>query len=110
MQLNKYFERGLSLATIGLGSVKSVDDFLIKRIKTINNNFSKAKNHVIASNNCAHCNALQGNNYVVDDPHEIFHDFMSSNLCNYKVATISVDDCKIIPEEFKGLEHHFSQG
>lgn len=40
------------------------------------------------ANTCRFCGALQGRNYVVDDPGEIFHDWISYNLSQYIIETI----------------------
>lgn len=57
--------------TVGLGDLSYIDKLLSKEIPTIQMCHSKTTNSEYMANTCEHCGALQGRNYVVDDPHEI---------------------------------------
>ncbi|WP_101773805.1 topoisomerase DNA-binding C4 zinc finger domain-containing protein [Peptostreptococcus faecalis] len=57
--------------TVGLGDLSYIDDLLSKEIPSIQVRYSKTTNSKYMANACEHCGALQGRNYVVDDPHEI---------------------------------------
>lgn len=56
---------------VGLGDLSYVDEILSKKIPTIQMRYSKTTHSKYMANTCEHCGALQGRNYVVDDPHEI---------------------------------------
>lgn len=59
---------------IGLGDIKYVDKILSSKIPTIEMCYSYTTNSQYMANICEHCSALQGRNYVVDDPHEIIEE------------------------------------
>lgn len=57
--------------TVGLGDLSYIDELLSKQIPAIQMRYSRTTNSKYMANTCEHCGALQGRNYVVDDPHEI---------------------------------------
>ncbi len=59
---------------IGLGDLEYIDNILSERISTVKMRYSKTTNSKYMANTCEHCGALQGRNYVVDDPHEIIRE------------------------------------
>ena len=67
--LDEFFSMGGP--TIGLGDLSYVDELLSKQIPTIQLRYSNTTKSKYMANTCEHCGALQGRNYVVDDPHEI---------------------------------------
>ena len=105
-QLLPYMDEYLELGDLGLGSIKPIDNYLMEHYKTINNNFSKTHNSYCVSNNCANCNALIGNHYVVDDPHDIFDDWMNGDLDKYIVEKIPFEKLNIREEDFADLEYN----
>ena len=102
-------EEHIELGNLVLGSFPSVDDYLNKNYKTINNNFSKTQNSYCTSNNCSHCNALIGNYYIVEDPHDIFNNWIIEDLNKYIVKIIPFEKSNIEEANLVGLENHFSQ-
>ncbi|MCU5528979.1 hypothetical protein OCA94_27135, partial [Bacillus cereus] len=53
---------------------------------------------------CIYCNALQGKNYVVDDPHEIFGDlYIQKCMEKYFVENVSSKLLNINFEEINRL-------
>lgn len=108
-QLKPYMEEHTELGNLGLDSFPPIDDYLKENYKTINNNFSKTQNSYCTSNNCSHCNALIGNYYIVEDPHDIFNDWITGDLNKYIVEKIPFEKFNIREENLVGLENHFSQ-
>ncbi len=108
-QLKSYMGEHTELGSLGLDTLPPVDQYLKKNYKTINKNFSKTLNTYCTSNNCAHCNALIGNHFIVEDPHDIFDDWMEGNLDKYLVENIPFDKFNIKEEELVGLENYFVQ-
>lgn len=108
-QIKKYMEDYTELGNLGLGSIPSIDQYLVKNYKNINNNFSKTRNCYSASNNCSHCNALIGNHFIVDDPHDIFNDWIRSDLNKYIVEIIPFSKLNIPIKELENLEDDFVQ-
>ena len=106
-QLKPYMEKHIELNNLGLGALPPVDEYLKENYKTVNNNFSKTQNSYCTSNNCSHCNALIGNYYIVDDPHDIFNDWIEGNLDKYIVENIPFHKFDIKEENLVGLENYF---
>jgi len=78
---------------LGLGDLSWVDNQLIKKIETIKNCFSKTTKSSYVANTCNHCGALQGRNYVVDDPPEIFQElFHDHSMEKYLFHTFPVTE------------------
>ncbi len=59
---------------MGIGDISWIDNHLTQQIKTIKKCFSKTTSSSYIANTCSNCDALQGRNYVVSDPHEIITD------------------------------------
>ena len=79
-QLKPYMDEHIELDSLGLDSLPPVDDYLKMKYSTINKNYSKTQHSCCTSNNCSHCNALIGNHFIVDDPHDIFDDWLTGEL------------------------------
>lgn len=60
----------------GLGDIKSLDEVLAGIIPSIK------KRRYDTSNYCIHCDAIQGKNYVVIDPHEIYGELFHEHTMN----------------------------
>lgn len=99
----------IELGNLGLDSFPPIDEYLRKNYKTINNSFSKTQNSYCTSNNCSYCNALIGNYYIVEDPHDIFNDWATGDLNKYIVEKIPFNKFNIKEENLVGLENYFSQ-
>ena len=108
-QLPPYMDEYVEFQSLGLDSIKPLDDYLIRNYKTINKNYSKTKGCYCTSNNCEHCNALIGNYFIVDDPHDIFDDWIIGNLDKYIVSNIDIELLGIKKENFKDLEDYYMQ-
>lgn len=102
-------EEGIELDNLGLDSFPPIDEFLKRKYSAINNNYSKTQNRYCTSNNCSHCNALIGNYYIVEDPHDIFDDWLTGDLDKYIVEKISFDNFNVKESDLVGLENYFSQ-
>lgn len=102
-------EEHIELGNLGLGSFPSIDDYLKKNYKTINNNFSKTQNSYCSSNNCSHCNTLIGNYYIVEDPHDIFNNWITEDLNKCIVEIIPFEKFNVEEANLVGLEKYFSQ-
>lgn len=79
--------------TMGLGDLKSLDKVLMDTIPTIKSKFSKTLNSNDIANTCSHCGSLQGNYFVVTDPHEILNELMISyTMDQYLYKNIDIKD------------------
>lgn len=77
-------------AEVGIGSFESLDRCLRLAYPSITQKYSRTVNGIYTANTCVHCGSLQGRNYVVEDPHEIFHEyFFEENLDKFLVARIN---------------------
>lgn len=86
---------------LGLGDISWLDNFLIDNFKTIKKCFSKTTKSYYAANTCIHCGALQGRNYVVDDPHEIVQDLFHEHSMDkylYKTVSVTNNDSKLLSD------------
>ena len=108
-QLKPYMDNYLELDSLGLDSLPPVDEYLKSKYPTINNNYSKKQNKYCTSNNCSHCGALIGNYYIVNDPHDIFNDWLTGDLNKYLVENIPFNVFDIKEENLSGLEDYFCQ-
>lgn len=90
--------------TPGLGDLPFLDACMTRKFKTIKFRYSNTTKSGYISNGCIHCGALQGKNYVVDDPHEImgslihkkdmekyWYDTIMVNTINDKI--VDIDGC-----------------
>ena len=78
----KYFKNGKKLLknldkifsafgpSVRLGDLHYADEILAEQISTIQRRYSKTTRSY-SGNTCQRCGALQGRNYVVEDPHKI---------------------------------------
>lgn len=79
-------------ANIGIGDVPYLDNILSNKYPTIRSAYSNTTKSNYMANNCEHCGALQGHNYVVDDPHEIMSDLIfDSNMGKYLIETLQIE-------------------
>lgn len=108
-QLKPYMEEHVELDNLGLGSCIPIDEYLRTHYPTINNNFSKTQNCYCTANNCEYCGALIGNHYIVDDPHDIFQEWLTGDLHRYIFAKIPLEELKLTSQDFRGLENYFVQ-
>ena len=108
-QLKPYMDEHIELDSLGLDSLPPVDDYLKMKYSTINKNYSKTQHRYCTSNNCSHCNALIGNHFIVDDPHDIFDDWLTGDLDKYLVEKIPFEKFNITEENLVGLEHYLTQ-
>jgi ssDNA-binding Zn-finger/Zn-ribbon topoisomerase 1 len=100
-EADDYFEH---LGNIGLGDIGSVDKYLSDKYSTINVRFSKTVNGSYMANTCEYCRALQGRNYVVEDPHEIMNDLMfDHDMDKYWVENIPCEKAGVTWNEIKSL-------
>ena len=99
-EIDEYFE---SLGFIGLGDIETIDKLLSLKYPTICKKFSKTINESYFANTCEHCKALQGRNYVVDDPHEIMHELFYNGMDKYFVENIPYEKAKVSLNEIKSL-------
>lgn len=85
--------------SIGLGDVPYLDKILTKKYATIDMRSSKTTKSSYVANTCEHCGALQGRNYVVEDPHEIMNELYSedNSMKKYLVETLQIES----EDEFK---------
>jgi hypothetical protein len=86
---------------IGIGDLpSSIDKMLCDKYPTIKYDFNKA----CALNHCIHCGVLQGRNYVVDDPHEIFDDLLHDrNMKKYLIERICIENSSSLLNDLKNL-------
>lgn len=93
-----------SCEPIGLGDLSEVDAWLSKQFPTIQSRFSQTAGRRYMANTCEHCSALQGRNYVVDDPHEIIEELWHSRgMEPYKIDTHKVEETPQLKKELKKL-------
>ena len=77
---------------IGIGDVPFIDRILIEKYKNIKLIRSKTINEEYVANVCEHCGCLQGHNYVVDDPHEIYEELIhEKKMEKYLFDNISLE-------------------
>lgn len=104
-EIDEYF--GQNFAIVGLGDIKYIDKILEKKYKFIQKKFSNTMETSYTANTCVNCRALQGKNYVVDDPHKIIGDLWREkaylSMEKYKVETVAVDDVKSMIEDIKNI-------
>ncbi|MGG3523667.1 topoisomerase DNA-binding C4 zinc finger domain-containing protein [Bacillus pseudomycoides] len=88
----------------GIGDIESVDNYLTNKYPSIQLKYSKTINSIYIANSCIHCNALQGKNYIVDDPHEIFNDiYIQKCMEKYFVENVPKQLLNIKREEIDRL-------
>lgn len=93
-----------SYGPIGLGDLQYVDQILVKEIATIQLRYSKTTRSAYMANTCVHCGALQGRNYVVNDPHEIIEALWHTRAMDkYLCKTIRVEDSTPLLPDLKRI-------
>ena len=98
-KVDDFFE---NLGNIGLGDLGSIDKYLLNKYANVNVQFSKTVNESYVANTCEYCKALQGRNYVVDDPHEIMNELMfERDMSKYWVENIPCEKTGITLNEIK---------
>jgi hypothetical protein len=104
-QLLKSSANANTLVFAGIETLNTIDNYLINKYPSIQLRYSKTTNSRYTANTCIHCNALQGKNYVVDDPHEIFNDmYIQQCMKKYFVENVSNQLLNIKPQEIDRLE------
>lgn len=82
-----------SWGNVGLGDFGYIDKILSEQISSIKLQYSRTTNSRYIANSCEHCSALQGRNYIVDDPHEIMQSLWHDHTMDqYLFKTINVDN------------------
>ena len=90
--------------TVGLGDLSYIDDLLSKQISTIQLRYSNTTKSKYMANICEHCGALQGRNYVVDDPHEIIGELWHDrDMGKYLYTNIKIKDITPLKMDIKQL-------
>ena len=89
---------------IGLGDLDCVDRILTREIPSIQERFSYTTQSKYIANSCVHCNALQGRNYIVDDPHEIMYELWHErSMDKYLFKVIRLDGTTELVRELKQI-------
>ena len=93
------------LAIIGLGHIKKLDKYLNKKGYSISKEYSKTMDEVSYANHCTNCKALQGNFYVVTDPHEIMDErfYKQDEFDKRVVETIFLRDAGLSRQDIKEI-------
>jgi ssDNA-binding Zn-finger/Zn-ribbon topoisomerase 1 len=90
--------------TVGLGDLSYVDELLSKQIPTIQLRYSNTIKSKYMANVCEHCGALQGRNYVVDDPHEIIGELWHDrDMEKFLYTNIEIKDTTPLKMDIKRL-------
>jgi len=89
---------------IGLGDLGYIDKLLSSEIPSIRIRYSKTTNSKYVANTCKHCNALQGRNYVVEDPHEIMSELWGDlGMEKFLFKNIEIKDITPLREDIRKL-------
>ncbi len=86
---------------IGIGYIPCIDNILARKYKNIELRYSHASECEYVCNVCEHCGAIQGRNYVVDDPHEILHDLMSGDMKKYYFCHVDANSFDLDIRDFE---------
>jgi len=99
--LDEYFS--YYIPAPGIGVLTFIDRILLEKYSTIQIRYSKTTDTNYIANVCPHCNSLQGYNYVVEDPHEIFINLFHQKNMEEKflLERILVKDVKPILQDLK---------
>lgn len=90
--------------TVGLGDLNYIDELLSKQIPTIQQRYSNTTKSNYMANTCEHCGALQGRNYVVDDPHEIIGELWHDRgMRKFLYTNIKIKDIAPLQKDIKQL-------
>jgi len=89
-------------SSIGLGDINHVDKILSRKFPTIQMKYSYSTKSQYMANTCEYCSALQGKNYIVDDPHkiigELWHD---RGMDKYKIMTITFESTNSLRKDIR---------
>lgn len=90
--------------TVGLGDLSYVDEWLSRQIPTIRMRYSNTTRSKYMANTCEHCGALQGRNYVVDDPHEIIGELWHERgMDKFLYTRLELKDVSSIVQDIKRI-------
>ncbi len=79
------------------GWIWIIDGLLSQKYATIQKRYSNTTHSSYIANTCSHCGALQGRNYVVEDPHEIIEELWHSRgMDKFWIETIPCPDCPLL--------------
>lgn len=93
-----------SFPIVGLGDLAYVDHLLSERYSCVKKMYSNTTKSSYIANSCIHCKALQGRNYVVEDPHEIISELWHNHqMERFLVDTIFIPDIKLLYDDIKEL-------
>lgn len=93
---------------IGIGDITYFDEKLMSRYPTIKIKYSSVVKASYPANTCKHCGAMQGRNYVVEDPDVIFNDLYSENpYDNMKKYLFDHIECKSTEEIKEDINYLF---
>lgn len=77
---------------MGIGDIPYLDALIAERHPMIKLCSSKTAQATYMANTCEHCGAMQGKNFVVDDPHEILDElYMEHTMEQYFIETLPVE-------------------
>lgn len=90
--------------TVGLGDISYVDELLSREIPSIQMRYSNTVQLTYMANACQHCRALQGRNYVVDDPHEIIGELWHDRgMEKFFYKKLKIKDVSMLEQDIKHL-------
>lgn len=92
---------------IGIGDIEYFDKILMNNYPTIQMKYSNTIRMKYVANTCTYCKALQGRNYVVEDPHEIFNEIYSKDpykdMDKYKIDNYICSKKDYIQQDIKSI-------
>lgn len=91
------------LPMIGLGDIETLDEEMARQIPAITMSYSMTVGYNYMANTCKHCGAIQGKNFVVDDPHEILGELWYGGMEKYLYKTIYPQMTPELDNELKEL-------
>lgn len=101
-ELDEFFNSGLP--AVGLGDLAYIDGLLSQKYATIQKRYSNTTHSSYMANTCSHCGALQGRNYVVEDPHEIVEELWHSRgMDKFWIETIACPDTSPLVSDIKRI-------
>ena len=90
---------------IGLGDVDFLDKYMSQKYTFIKMSYSKTVNDSYMANTCIHCKAIQGKNFIIDDPEILI---TSEEMDKYFIENISFEAFKANATDIlKELENTF---
>lgn len=102
ISLHSYLPILQQFPIIGLGDIPALDAHIAKKYPSIKPQYSRTSRDSYYANTCEHCHKLQGYNYVVTEPDEIWDDFMDPdchiNMEKYLLSIIFIEDDAIVDE------------